>query len=181
MTPKERAGGQNGPVVLTGFGAPIYVDRDLAFKDSVNHKALAYWQSKLGSRAMPARADIDPIEMRAFVTNVALVEVLTDASKAEPTFRIRLAGTAVEEVFGPLTGRLVAELPKYFADRWQHLFMAALTAGAPVRITTDVTLENKDHLTAEAFIAPLADDGSAVSILFVCVRFWPQSRPPKPR
>jgi hypothetical protein len=168
-------------VVLTGFGAPIYVDRDLSFKDSVNHKALAYWQGKLRSRAMPARADIDPIEMRAFVTNVALVEVRTDGATAEPVFRIRLAGTAVEEVFGPLTGRTVAELPKYFAGRWQALFMAALTAAAPVRITTDVTLENKDHLTAEALIAPLSEDGAAASILFVCVRFWPQSRPPKPR
>lgn len=181
MTRGYRTEGQNGLVVLTGAGAPIYVDRDLSFQDPVNHQALAYWHSKRRNRAMPSRADLDPIEMRAFVTHVALVEVLADAKTPEPVFRIRLAGTSVEEVFGPLTGRTVAELPAYFAPRWQNLFAASMAARAPVRITTDVTLANKDHLTAEALIAPLSEDEAAVSMLFVCVRFWPQSRPPKPR
>ena len=167
------------PLVLAGFGAPIYVERDLSFRDPVNHQALAYWRSKGGAQGMPSRAGLDPVEMRAFVANVALVDVLTpSADLAEPTFRIRLAGTAVEEVFGHLTGKLVAELPEYFRERWHNLFMAGVNAGGPVRITTRVTLERKDFLTAEALLAPLSEDGSSVSKLFVCVGFWNESRPP---
>lgn len=166
-----------GQLVLEGFGAPIYVDRDLSFQDPVNRQALAYWRGKAEPSGMPARADLDPIEMRAFVANVALVEVL--GAEVPPTFRIRLAGTAVEDVFGHLTGKKLAELPEYFGARWHGLFQAALDARAPIRITTRVTLERRDHLTAEALLAPLSQDGSSVSMLFICVGFWTDTRPPQ--
>lgn len=167
------------PLVLAGFGAPIYVERDLSFRDPVNHQALAYWRSKGGGQGMPSRARLDPIEMRAFVANVALIDVLTPgADRTQPTFRIRLAGTAVEEVFGHLTGKLLAELPAYFRPRWHNLFMAGVDARAPIRITTRVTLERKDFLTAEALLAPLSEDGSSVAMLFVCVGFWSEAEPP---
>ena len=127
---------------------------------------------------MPARADLDPVDMRGFLANVALVEVL--GAERPPTFRIRVAGTAVEEVFGHLTGRRLAELGEYFAARWHGLFQSAVDARAPVRITTQVTLERRDHLTAEALVAPLADDGSSISMLFVSVGFWTDTSPPQP-
>ena len=170
------------PLVLDGFGAPIYVERDLSFRAAINHQALAYWRRKGEGREMPSRAQLDPIEMRAFVANVALVEVLAPGTdRAQPTFRIRLAGTEVEEVFGHLTGKLLAELPEYFRSRWHNLFMAGVTARAPTRITTRVTLERKDFLTAEALLAPLSEDGSSVSMLFVCVGFWSGADPPPAR
>lgn len=181
MAEGEQTRGAGEPLVLTGFGAPMYIDRDLSFRDAVNHQALAYWRSKHGDKAMPSRADLDPVEMRAFVANVGLVEVLREAGATTPRFRVRLAGTAVEEVFGPLTGQMVAELPAYFSERWHNLFLAATEACAPVRLTTDVMFKDKDYLTAEALMAPLSDDGSIVSMLFICVRFWPQSRPPSRR
>lgn len=166
------------PLVLAGFGAPIYVERELLFHEPVNRQALAYWQAKAAQRGMPARSDLDPIEMRAFVTNVALVDVL--AAETPQTFRIRLAGTAVEEVFGHLTGKKLTELPEYFAARWQGLFQAATDARTPVRVTTRVTLERKEHLTAEALLAPLSEDRSSISMLFVSVGFWTDIRPPQP-
>ena len=165
------------PLVLEGFGAPIYVERDLTFRDPINHQALAYWRTKAGGRAMPSRADLDPIEMRGFLANVALVDVL--AAEQPPTFRVRVAGTAVEEVFGHLTGRKLADLGEYFAARWHGLFQSAVDARAPVRITTRVTLERRDHLTAEALVAPLAEDGAAISMLFVSAGFWTDTRPPQ--
>jgi hypothetical protein len=164
-------------LVLAGFGAPIYVDRDLAFRDPINHLALAYWRSKGGAHGMPSRARLDPVEMRGFVANVGLVDVLAPAG-GQRTFRIRLAGTAVEDVFGHLTGRMLAELPDYIRPRWHNMFLAAVDAGVPVRVTTRVMFESKDHLTAETLLAPLSEDGATVSMLFVCVGVWSDSRPP---
>ena len=168
------------PLVFQGFGAPIYVDRDLAFRDPINDQALAYWRGKTGARPMPSRADLDPVEMRAFVTHVGLIEAVGGEREAAKTFRIRLAGTALEDVFGHLTGRKLTELPDYFAVRWHDLFQAAVEARAPVCVTTRVSLEHKEHLAAEALIAPLSEDGTSVSMLFVSVGFWSKMRPSAP-
>lgn len=168
-------------LVLAGFGAPIYVERDLSFRDPLNRQALAYWRSKAAARALPARADLDPVDMRGFVANVALVESLAGGDDSgRPIFRIRLAGTAVEDVFGHLTGKALGELPEYFAARWRDLFQAGVDARVPLRATTRVTLERREHLTAEALLAPLSDDRTSVSMLFVCVGFWTDSQVPPP-
>jgi hypothetical protein len=159
--------------VLAGFGAPIYVDRDLSFRESVNHQALGYWRSKCAGRTMPARAHLDPIEMRGFLPHVALVDVLGDP---KPGYRIRLAGTAIEDVFGHLTGQVLADMQPYFAHRWEGIFSSAVQARAPIRITTRVGYDQKDFLSCEAMFAPVSEDGLHISMLFVSVGFW--SDPP---
>jgi hypothetical protein len=63
-----------------------------------------YWDARRGLRPMPRRADIDPVDMRAWLSRVTLVDV--DA--ATQRFRYRLVGTEVVALrgFDP-TGRSV--------------------------------------------------------------------------
>ena len=116
-----------------GAGEPFQLHDDLSFQRPVNAKALAYWRARAAGRAMPARADIDPVDMRGFIANVGLVDVLADGRET-PEFRVRLAGTAVEEVFGPVTGKTLSELPPYFATRWTDLFTTVAGHGAALRV-----------------------------------------------
>ena len=56
--------------------------RDLLLRrqaTSILLRGYDYWETKRGSRSMPARADIDPIEMKAFLPHVVLMDVLRDA------------------------------------------------------------------------------------------------------
>ncbi len=155
-------------VVLSGIGEPMVVDSDLAFRHSVNDDALAYWRHKKAGRRFPIPADLDPLEMRGFGPHVGLVDVLAGADD-KAAFRIRVAGAAVEGVFGPVGGKALTELPDYFAVRWHNLFLVAVDTRAPLRATTMVTFDNKKNLAAEALLAPASDDGTAVSLLFVSV------------
>ncbi len=67
----------------------------------------AYWQRLHRKGHPPARADIDPAEVRALLPNLALLDDATGDGRA----RYRLAGTAVVELLGcEPTGRAVAAI-----------------------------------------------------------------------
>ena len=70
---------------------PVEVSRDMVFRCPENNAAIAYWRSKRGIRKIPARADIDPVEMRAFLPHVGLLET-PDGTPARPDYRVALAG-----------------------------------------------------------------------------------------
>ena len=63
-----------------------------------------YWDSRRGARPMPSRADIDPVDMRPWLSRMTLIEV----GGANQRFRYRLVGTEVVALrgFDP-TGRNV--------------------------------------------------------------------------
>ncbi len=163
---------------MVGGEPPIVIDQDLAFRHPANRSALAYWRSKCGERTMPPRAALDPVEMRTFLPHVGLAEIGRPPAGAIE-YRIRLAGTTIEEVFGPVTGQpLEHALPPKIAARWRSLFDAALAAAAPIRATTRITYEEQTFLTAEVLMAPLSEDGRTISMLFACVAFWTDANAP---
>jgi len=66
-----------------------------------------YWDEKRGTRAMPVRADIDPIELRAHLGWIYLIDVFPDLSD----FRYRLLGSRITEAYGrDNTGKTVREI-----------------------------------------------------------------------
>ena len=66
-----------------------------------------YWESKQRGRAMPARADIDPCEIKPLLPYLMISDLFGDP----PRVRFRLAGTKVCETFGfNIVGRWLDEL-----------------------------------------------------------------------
>jgi hypothetical protein len=69
-----------------------------------------YWLDKRGDRAMPSRADLDPLEMTFVIGNIILVDVIEGSP---PDFRIRLHGTNLSQRVGvELTGKMLDEMPQ---------------------------------------------------------------------
>jgi hypothetical protein len=131
---------------------------------------------------MPARPEIDPIEMRGFLPNVVLIELrrMGDAADAPVDYFIRLAGTQVEQVFGRISAGLLGDaLPTKYVQRWRHLFDEALAQG-PVRCRSKVGFREQTFLEGEVLVAPLGD-GERPAMLFVVFAFWPGDRPPPAR
>ena len=61
-----------------------------------------YWNAKRRARAMPARSDIDPVDLPPLLPNLMLVDVAGDPLR----FRFRLVGTEIVSRHGmELTGR----------------------------------------------------------------------------
>jgi hypothetical protein len=66
----------------------------------------AYWDGKRRGRNMPARANIDPLEMVPFLPGIVLIDVVADARR----FVYRLVGTREVAMRGrDPTGKSVAE------------------------------------------------------------------------
>src|SRR4051794_10782916 len=76
-----------------------------------------YWQSLRRGRRLPARADVDPIEIPALLPNLILIDV-------EPSplrFRYRLVGTRI------VSYRAELQIPDHtgrYADEVEHHFGA---------------------------------------------------------
>src|ERR1700732_1345054 len=81
----------------------------IAIKHPKLQRLYNYWAAKCGERKMPARADIDPIDMAFVLGNVILANVVAGTPLG---FRIRLHGTTLAERVGyDLTGKMLDDMP----------------------------------------------------------------------
>jgi len=122
-----------------------------------------YWCDKRGSRGMPARADIDPLELRDLMGSLFLIDV----ARKPLRFRYRLAGGRIVELVGnELTGRSVDEF-KY------------MNARLPLREQCGDVVENLrpafmvmlvgrmgKRMICRQLVLPLSSDGNSVDMLF---------------
>jgi hypothetical protein len=130
----------------------------------------AYWLSKRGARIMPARSDIDPVDIPHLLPH------LTIAERAGDQFRYRLVGTGVvwdsgREATGGLIGSGLGS-PETIADArafWEGIFAAA----RPIFVTAEFCFESGANLSVSTPILPLSSDGVTVdmSISSVVTRF----------
>lgn len=133
-------------------------------------KLYAYWSRVRGTRRLPARRDIDPLEFAYVLGHVILIDVLRDPLR----FRMRLHGSelAVRANYD-LTGKLLDDMPgadfrNYVIDRCRGLVETA----EPLRIEQDRALDGRLH-RYEALWLPLSDDGTTVSMLMCGMIYRP--------
>jgi hypothetical protein len=127
----------------------------------------AYWERKRGTRAMPTRADIDPIELKTHLGHLVLVEVLPGPQR----FRFRLAGTKVVEAYGrDSTGKTVDEVfagTDPVAYRFLlEIFGTVVERRAILRVRGPVRPPRQMLRNTDALLLPLdAGDGTVGMIL----------------
>src|SRR5690349_4231620 len=86
----------------------LYFDWSLKLRRKETNLAYEYWQSRRPSRrTMPARADLKPSGMKAFMANVGLVDIRMGPNRRD--YFIRLSGSKWEEVFGPMKGKQIED------------------------------------------------------------------------
>lgn len=77
----------------------------------------AYWDAKRGSRRMPTRSQIDPLELRGHLGSLFLAEVQPDGSDV----RYRLVGTNIVDAYGrDSTGKLMSEIGDGFDPEYRR-------------------------------------------------------------
>ncbi len=97
-----------------------------------------------------------------------------ELAKQNANIGSELAGTRVEQIFGPIGGKSISEvLTEEIEARWRSYFDAVCDAVRPLRISGRVAFENKIWLESEALIAPLGQAGEPVTMLFAALAAWP--------
>lgn len=144
-------------------------DPDFALPDTVRDPRVRlffdYWKSKCRSGRLPARGDIEPTEMVAFLPYVILLDV--EPRQKATRFRYRLVGTEVVMLFGDdPTGRYLDEatLPQRYPQVHGRL-LSVVETKRPHYAILPVPLPNRDSVYAEILTVPMAGDGEAVDLL----------------
>ena len=124
-----------------------------------------YWDSKRKGRRMPARADLDPLDIPRFLPDICPVDVVPDERK----YVYRLIGTNE----AAMRGRDPTGLPVgqgYFGTSKESVFLnydGVAQSRAP-RLDRDPSLTSDNRfIQHESIFLPLSDDGQRVNMILV--------------
>lgn len=128
-------------------------------------RILAYWRARKGDRAVPSRADIDPLDFRRDLPKVMMAEV----SYGPLEFRYRVAGTGLFAMHGrELTGKLARELdPPEFGALIHRHYAEVIERRAPILHLIELTV-NYLATSYARIILPLSSDGTVIDRLMTC-------------
>jgi hypothetical protein len=123
---------------------------------------VVYWNSKRRGHQLPARSDIDPLEMKPLLGKVSLVQV----NRVEPKFVFRLWGTAhVYRPGMPKEGAPVEALrPRAYAAMCRRHYELAATEAASMLHDVSLGFE-QESWSYQRVLLPLAADGETVDML----------------
>jgi hypothetical protein len=127
-----------------------------------------YWRGKRGAGEFPARADLDPIDFRYVLGDVALI----NASRAPVgsrwpwEFHYRLIGAALVERDGyDLTNKPLDALPEpEYRERVRASFIEVCETRTPIHRIRELFLDRRPR-RYEAVVMPLASNGHDIDML----------------
>ena len=124
-----------------------------------------YWSEKRGDRDMPARADIDPVDLRYVMGNTVLADVI-DGDPLQ--FRIRLHGTNLSErVRHDLTGKMLDQAQHAeFGELTRRSFTTVATTKQPLHAHRNLVLDGRQR-QYETLMLPLSSDGERVDMILL--------------
>ena len=125
----------------------------------------AYWNARRGARAMPARVDLDPVDLKALLPMLILIDVVPDARR----YTYRLVGTREVEMRGrDPTGKSILEA--YYGesaeDTTLYLDRVVQTREPVLYRGTYQPLRTRTQRDDVLFL-PLSKDGEAVNMIML--------------
>jgi hypothetical protein len=129
-----------------------------------------YWCARRGTRAMPSRKDIDPLDLQRHLPKLMLMDVLDDPLRV----RYRLVGTDVVAATGEdRTGR-ISDTVAFFGEYpdVMHSYEAVIRDRAP-KLYREPFRNRKNSTTYETdtLLLPLSSDGERVDMVLVYFQF----------
>ena len=122
------------------------------------------WDGKRAGRAMPARSDFDPAELKPWLGRVNLLDVLAGPPM---DFRYRLCGTRTVEEYGvDLTGKRFSEAVYVGTPEAALVAMADFVRNGKPRYRNDPIKDAQGYaVMRERLYLPLAEDGRTVDMV----------------
>jgi hypothetical protein len=146
---------------------------DEQIADPLIRRFVEYWRKKCGDACCPARADIDPLDFRYVLGDVALIEVQR-ASAGSPhpwAFRYRLFGANIVEHDGyDLTNKTLEEMPEpELREIVRETWTEVCENCTPVYYRRDMMLDHRSR-RYEVVVMPLSGNGCDLDMLIAVRR-----------
>ena len=129
-----------------------------------------YWDGKRRGRAMPARADIDPLEMKDWLKGTALVDVTRDPSAPNGyALRYRLVGTRPTLLRGQNVTGMRVDIAYFGASLEAALenYRLVIEGKTPVYDWDRTPSADGFAREGETLLLPLSSDGENVDMVLV--------------
>ncbi len=125
------------------------------------HQLHDYWTSKLNGRPMPARADIDPGEIKHLLPNMLIMDIAAEPFRV----RYRLLGTKVVSASGSdFTGRYLDEMVAADVENeWEECYRLVCREKRPLFGRATVPTQGGGSFTYDYGLFPLSSDGDTVT------------------
>ena len=136
-----------------------------------DHRVLYdYWQTRQRGGRLPARADIDPTDLRKLLPRLALIDVLREDDSL--AFRYRLTGTEIVNRAGrDPTGKRFDELYRGdYLQTAQATYQKVVDTGRPH--TSDRVyplVPGREYMSYDRLLLPLASDGVTVDMVMLLI------------
>lgn len=138
---------------------PTRIDNKMSFQSKELCAMRDLWNSVASKNSLSSRSQFTARHLKPHLPNLDLVGIETKAGHPR-RYRHRYVGTRVVAVFGEMTGQAFEDfMPPETSARTIACFDAIVAARRPSRVLTRFQLPKADYLAAEAFAAPLAEDG----------------------
>lgn len=137
---------------------------------AIDHPALRalfdYWSGRCGGACLPARRDIDPLDIPELLPHLMLIDV-DSAQAPAPDLRFRLVGTALVRHFGRDTTGLPVE-EAYMGRDWEKIlsdYRYVISRRRPcLRHNLGIGRDRKTF-DYQRLLLPLAADGESVDMI----------------
>lgn len=136
-----------------------------AFRSQRLRQLYDYWRGKANGR-LPARADIDPVDVPHLLPYVFMIDV----ERAPRRFRFRLIGTQICAWAGRDVTGVYLDDPTYGPRGAiiQSQYAEVVDRGVAYYIEQPAARPERDYIFYERLVLPLAADGSRIDVL-LCI------------
>jgi len=126
--------------------------------------ACALWHDKAHGRPMPARADMTARAMKPFMSQMSLLERVSE--KGKDRYRVRLHGSTLARYSGDATGKWLEDVVGAVRiGSYLGIYDAVLALKIPLRVISRYQAPEIDYLDGESFVAPLSVPTSQTPII----------------
>ena len=141
----------------------------MEFDDDRHTQIYKYWLEKKGTKHVPSRSDLDPIDIPSLLPNIFLFDVMWDPLD----YRMRLVGTRLVQVMErDCTGMHFDEI--YQGERALKVredYDRVAMKFEPVYSEIRAGWMNRNYLTYYRLMLPLSDDGLRVNMMLGLTTF----------
>ncbi len=147
----------------------VRLDDPTAIRDSRLLGLFHYWHGKCQGRVMPARRDIDPIEMRQWLGNLLLVDFPPDPLQ----YRIRLDGVNLVQFYNSSREGKGVEVMTSEEERRIVLpqYMTVLENKQPAYYESEFVTSEGIVTSQRKLLLPLSEDGQRVNMVLGGIYF----------
>ncbi len=132
-----------------------------------HEEILGYWRSRRDRGRLPARAHIDPCDIKRHLPTISLIDVRPTDGAAAREYKLRLAGTGLYGVYGgEITGKRLADVyAAEAASYWRDELDKVVESRCPGVGFHSLAWRGAPHLSILWLRLPLAGDGDRVDMI----------------